>query len=90
MVSLQSKKREVKQKVEEPSTSIVLGFHYDMKFILPIEQGRMILEALASARGLKETYGKNPDVLPSVGDISVKYMAEEEIQALVVTKVIQE
>ena len=87
-MAISSKKDQQKQGSSSEPSCIVLEFDYDKKYVLPIEQGTAIVKALASARCIKTTYGKSPQLLEAAGDMRIEYISEQQLAELVIEEMI--
>lgn len=61
---------------------ICIKFSYDFQIILPIEDGKALLELLSKAEIFKEEYKKEPSIEPMDKSIDVKFLARTTYERL--------
>ncbi|AIX12399.1 hypothetical protein CPT_Pollock40 [Escherichia phage Pollock] len=59
-----------------------IKFSYDFKIILPIEDGKALLELLSKAELFKEEYQKEPHIEPMDKDIDIRFLARTTYERL--------
>ena len=59
-----------------------INFSYDFKIVLPIEDGKALLELLSKAEIYREEYSKDPFIEPMDKSLDIKFIARSKYELL--------
>jgi len=59
-----------------------IQFSYDFKIVLPVEDGKALLELLSKAEIFREEYNKEPLIEPMDKSIDIRFIARSKYELL--------
>ena len=59
-----------------------IRFNYDFQIVLPVEDGKALLELLSKAEIFREEYNKEPFIEPMDKSIDVRFIARSKYELL--------